>query len=419
LKQRIKQSYQKLRTTKVLSNFLNLSSIQISNILLLFVTIRIIAGNVGIEGFGIIMFAYRFSMLAGTIVNYGTGQSGIKDTAFNITDTSKLSGILSNTIWIRLFIFILFIAGLLVFYRLHTASYRYIVLAVPIVMAEIFNPLCFFIGIEKIRIFNIWNLVSNIAAVAAILIFIKNPADAGWVNFILGLGNVITYLGLLIYLARQYKLSFHMPLKADLLKISADNFYLTVNNISANLQQSIILFALEWSNSSLLGAYALCDRFIGQCRNLLNTVANAIYPTAVNLYKQNADVWAAYRKKSKRLFAGLFLVGALLIFVLADLIVFILSKKHNADAVMVLRVMAFVPVVSALNVFSVLDMLLKSKNVYLFKIALLLVMIAAVVAFALAKSGNTLLVGSFTLIIECCAWAMYEYVITKPAVNNG
>ena len=418
MKQRVKESYKKLRATNILSNFLNLSSIQISNILLLFITIRIITGNVGIAGFGMIMFAYRFSTLAGTIINYGTGQSGVKDVAFNLADTKKLSAVFSGTLWIRIVIFSLFLLGLIGFYGLHAGSYSYIVLATPVVLAEVFNPLCFFIGIEKIRIFNIWNLVSNIAAVLAILVFIKAPADAGWVNFILGTGNVVTYLGLLIYFARNFKLSFYIPLKTDLLNIAKDNFYLTVNNISANLQQSIIIFALEWHNSSLLGAYTLCDRFIGQCRNLLNIVSNAVYPNAVNTYKQSVAAWDAYRKRSKCLFAGIFAAGAVLIFILADLIIFILSKKHNADAVMVLRVMAFVPVVSALNVFSVLDMLLKSKNVYLFKIAVILIFVAAGVAFALVATGNNLLIASFTLIIELSAWVMYEYVIKKSPVQN-
>ncbi|MCC8423956.1 oligosaccharide flippase family protein [Mucilaginibacter sp. UR6-11] len=420
MKQRIKDSYKKLRATNVLSNFLNLSSIQISNTLLLLITIRIIAGNVGIEGFGMIMFAYRFSLLAGTVVNYGTGQSGVKDTVFNLTDTPKLSIVFSNTLWIRLLIFILFLPGLLGFYWTYAASHTYILLAAPIVLAEVFNPLCFFIGIERIRIFNIWNLASNVVAVTAIMLFIKTPADAAWVNFILGTANVITYFGLLIYLINRFKLHFQIPLKADLLKIVKDNFYLTINNISANLQQSIILFALEWGNyPTLLGAYALCDRFIGQCRNLLNIITNAVYPNAVNLYKQSADTWAAYRKKSKRLFAGVFFAGAVVIFILADFIIFILSKKHNAGAVTILRIMAFVPVVSALNVFSVLDMLLKNRNVYLFKIAMLLVAAGALVAFAAVRVGNNLLVGAFTLIMECLALVMYEYVIKKPLVHNG
>ncbi|MDB5002329.1 MAG: putative polisoprenol-linked O-antigen transporter [Mucilaginibacter sp.] len=419
MKQRIKDSYKRLRATNILSNFLNLSSIQVSNVLLLFITIRIITGDVGIEGFGMIMFAYRFSTLAGTVINYGTGQSGIKDTAFNLTDNLKLSVVFYNTLLIRALIFILFIIGLLMFYWMHIGYYNYILLAAPIVLAEVFNPLCFFIGIEKLRILNIWNLISNIAAVIALLLLIKGPADAVWVNFILGTGNIITYFGLLIYLAVKLKLSFNTPLKTDLLKIGKDNFYLTVNNISANLQQSIIIFALKWNNSGLLGAYTLADRVIGQCRNLLNIVTNAMYPNAVNLYKQSTAMWGVYRKKSKYLFAGVCFAGALVIFVLADFIIYTLSKKHDADAVMILRVMAFVPVISALNVFSMLDMLLKSKNLYIFKIAILLVFVAALVAFTLVTIGNYLLIGGFTIIIECCAWVMYEYVIKKSSINNG
>ncbi len=115
----------------------------------------------------------------------------------------------------------------------------------------------------------------------------------------------------------------------------------------------------------------------------------------------------------------MFLGAASVIFIMADLIIFILSKQHDADAVLMLRIMAFVPVISALNVFSVLDMLLKNKNIYLFKVALTLVCVAAVVAFVSAHVGNKLLIGAFTFIIELSAWAMYEYIITKPIVKHA
>jgi O-antigen/teichoic acid export membrane protein len=419
LKQRIKDSYARLRATNILSNFLNLSSIQISNILLLLITIRIIAGNVGIEAYGMVMFANSFSLLAGTVINYGTGQSGIKDTAFHRSDQSRLSTIFYNTLAIRIIIFIIFLAGMAFYALLQLNHYFYLLLALPIVLAEVLNPLCFFIGIEKIRIFNICNLISNIGAVIVIYIFINKPADAPWVNFILGVGNVLTYLCLLFYLSRRLKLNFKLPTRTDLLTISKANFYLTANNISANLQQSVMIFALTAANSNLLGAYSLSNRVISQCRNLLNTVTNAVYPNAVNLFKQNVAAWNEYRKKSKYLFAGIFLAGAILIFILADLIIFILSKQHNADAVLILRVMAFVPVISALNVFSVLDMLLKNKNIYLFNVAIALACVAALVAFGAANLNNRLLIGSFTLIVEICALAMYEYIITKPAVDHG
>jgi O-antigen/teichoic acid export membrane protein len=419
LKQRITASYKRLRSTNILSNFLNLSSIQISNILLLLIITRLVTGNVGIEVFGLVMFAYRFSTLAGTIVNYGTGQSGVKDVAFHLSDTPVLSSIFINTLSLRLIIFVLFLIGMAGYYFLPGEGYNFLLLALPIVLAEVLNPLCFFIGIERIKVFNIANLVSNIIAAIAIFLFIKTPADAPWVNLILGMGNVLTYIYLLIYLTNRLNLSFSAPKKADLVAIGKANFYLTVNNISANLQQSVITFALAGMQSSLLGPYSLADRFIGQCRNLLNTVTNAVYPNAVNLYKQGAVAWDAYRKKSKYLFAALFLVAAITVFIAADLIIFILSKQHNADAILILRIMAFVPVISALNVFSVLDMLLKNKNVYLFRVAIALTCIAALVAFGAASWGNKWLIGGFTFIVELCGWAMYEYIITKPTVNNG
>jgi len=273
---------------------------------------------------------------------------------------------------------------------------------------------------RKIRIFNIFNLVINIVSVLAILLLIKDQDDAPWVNFILGTGNIIIYIGLLIYFVASFKLQFHKPAIAELLAVGKSNFYLTVNGMSANLQQSIIIFALKYSNSNLLGAYTLADRIIGQIRNVLNLVVNSVYPHAAVMYKENLTHWNTYRKKSKYLFAGLFFIGAIIVYILADFIIFILSKKHDADAIMILRIMAFVPVISAFNVFSMLDMLLKNYNLTIFKIAIALIFVAAFTAFLLVGIGkNTMLVATFTIIIEGCAWAMYEYVIKKSLKQHA
>ncbi|MFD2145319.1 oligosaccharide flippase family protein [Mucilaginibacter antarcticus] len=415
---RLISSYKKLRATNVLSNFFNLSSIQLSNLLLLFITLRIITASVGLEGFGIVMAAYQFATLAGTVINYGTGQSGVRDTAYHVNDLPKLSAVFCNTLWIRGIIFVLFLIGLFVLYWFHISSYGFILLSTPIVLAEVFNPLCFFIGIEKIKIYNIYNLVVNIIAVAAMFILIKKPDDAPWVNFILGIGNVITYTFLLVYLIRRFKLFYIRPSNANLLLITRTNFYLTVNNISAHLQQSVIIFALTWGGSELLGAYSLCYRVISQCRNLINTVANAFYPKAVQLYKESLDRWIIYRRKTKYLLAGVFFAGAITIFVLADFIVYILSGEHNTNSIRLLRVMAFVPVISAFNVINILDLLLKNNTVYLFRISTILLFIASALAFLLSDSNNYLYIGGFTIFVESVALLFSEYLIKKP-VNHG
>jgi len=420
LKQNAKYYYNKLKATNIIANFLNLSSIQISNVLLLMLLIPIITRIIGIREFGIIMFASKFSQLAGSVINYGTGQSGVRDVAFHIKDSKKLSPVFYSNLFIRVIIFALYILLLFVLQWVKVDYYPYILFSIPIALAEVINPLCFFIGAERLKLFNLLNLLSNIATIVAIFIFIKSPADSIWVNFILGGANAITYLGLLVYFGRQYGLGFKFPSVNELLKIGKDNFYLTVNNISVNLQQSIIIFALpRWGLAAFLGPYTLCDKIIGQCRILLITVSNAIYPNAARLFQQSTSLWDVYRKKTKYLLAGVFLAGSIFIVVLADPIVFLLSKEHNATAIIILRVMAFVPIMSALNVLNVLDLLLKNYTNYIFRIAILLFIQSVIVAFILVNIGGAFAVGMFTLIIETSAVVMYEYAIKKPYLQNA
>ena len=420
MKKRITDSFQKLRATNILSNFFNLSGIQLSNILLLILIIPIVTRSIGIAAFGIVMFASRFSLLAGSVINWGTSQSGVRDAAFNINDPQKLSAVFYNTLFIRVVIFVFFLLLLFAMRWLNIDYYTYILFATPIALAEVFNPLCFFIGAQRLRLFNIYNLIFNIICVLTLLIFIKGPGDAVWVNFILGMGNMITYLLLMFYFRSKFQLSFYLPLRSELLKIGRDNFYLTVNNISGNLQQSIIIFALpRWGYAILLGPYTLCDRIIGQVRNLLITISNAIYPNAAHVYQESTALWNVYRRKTKYLFEGIFFAGAILIFILADFIVFTLSKEHNATAVLFLRIMAFVPTISALNVVNILDQLLKKNNVYIFRIAAVLVVVSLLVAFAALSIGNYLIIGAFTLIVEISSCLLYEYIVKKTSLQNA
>ena len=419
MKKSIIGSYKKLSETNILSNLFNLSGIQLSNILLLFLIIRIVTGVAGIEVFGLVMAANKFGQFTGSIVNYGTSLSGVRDVAHSINDPNKLGVVFYNILWIRSIVFIFFILLFAGTYWFHFDAYGYFSLAIPIVLAEVFNPLCFYIGTEKIKIYNVYNFISNIIAIAIILIFIKTPNSAFWVNFILGSINTLTYFGLFIYLSGAYKIAFQLPNKSELIKIAKNNFYLSVNGVSGNLQQSLIIFALQWDNSVLLGAYTLCDRIIGQCRSLLNIIANAIFPNAVHIYKQSDALWSASRKKIKYLLSSIFLAGAIVIFILADFIVYILTNEHDANSIFLLRIMAFVPLISALNVANMIDQLLKNNTVYIFKVTTILFIIMVLLTFTSISSGNYFFIGSFTLLIETSAWLMYEYVIKKPALQNA
>ena len=416
----VKGIYTKLKSTNILSNFLNLGSIQVSNMLLALLAMVVVTRTVGIDAFGLVTSAYRFGLLAGSGINYGTGQSGVRDTALCQGDAQKLSGVFYNTLSLRLIIFLFFLILILALQLTGVFYSSFVWFSMPVVFAEVVNPLCFYIGVEKLKIFNIYNLISNIAALVAIILLVHNADDAIIVNFILGMANVVTYVILLRHFVTRFKLPFMLPHKADLKKLATDNFYLTVNNASANLQQNIIIFVLtKWSTLNILGAYAICDRFVGQIRNILNVVANAIYPNAVRIFIESAELWNSYRRKIKRLFTALFFAGGVFTFVFADFIILVLSKEQNATAILFLRIMAFVPIISVLNTINTLDQLIKKNNIYIFRIAAVLLVISTLAAVILTNTGNVFMIGLFTVIVEICGCFMYEYIITKPAKQRA
>ena len=420
MKQLLISSYTRIRETNIIANFLNLSSIQLSNILLLILIFPIITHQIGIEAFGFVMLANTFSVLTGTVINYGTNQTGIRDVAAHVKDAPRLQSVFYNTLWIRVYLFLGYLLVLFVLQWFSIQYYMFILFSLPLVLSEVLNPLFFFIGIEKLRLYNLCNVLSKVGAIVMLFFFIDGAKDAIWVNFIMGIATAGTYSYLLYIAIRDYNLNFKGPVKVDLLEIARSNFYLTINNISNNLQQSIIIFALaKWGTAPVLGAYTLCDKVIGSCRILLITVSNAVYPKSAQLYKLSPRLWKRYKKRMQVLITGIFFMGSVLLFIFAPFAIKVLSGEDNETAVLFLRIMALVPTISALNVLNVLDQLLRNHNVYIFRIAMILLALAVFLALGLLQLTNPLWVGSFTLIIEIAGLLMYQYVVTKPAIKHA
>lgn len=384
--------------------------------LLLLLMYPIITRIIGINDLGMVMLANTFSGLSGIIINYGTNQSGIRDVATNNNNPKALNLVLNNTLWIRILIFAGYSIFVCMLFWANIRYYTYIVLSIPLVLAEVLNPLFFYLGIEKLKLYNIANLISKVLIIALIILFIKGPQDSEWVNFIMGMASVATFGVLLIYLFKKYKLSFTKPQKAELLKITKDNFFLTVNNISVHLQQSLMIFSLaKWGNPTWLGAYSLCDKVVGSSRILIISVSNAIYPNAAQLFKDGTEVWVAYKNRMKKIIAAAFFLLSLGLFILPGFVIQLLSGEQNQTAIDFLRIMAFVPTIAALNVLNVLDLLLKNDTLSIFRIALVLLVISSVAAWLLVNQQLQQLFGFYAIIVEGSALLMYEYVIKKSS----
>lgn len=404
MKELVAGTFSKLKKTKILSNFVNLSSIQLSNALLMLLLYPVITRIIGLEAFGQVMVANAFAGLMGILVNYGTIQTSIKEVAVLKEQKESLSAIVTNTFAVRLALFtvvaiLLSISGFFI-----GQYYLFYLLTLPLIFAEVVNPMFIFLGVQNLRIFNLANLVAKSATVLIIILFIQGSEDAMWVNFLMGTVLSLTYLFLIARATKMYRLHFKWPSHLSQMLILKGNFYLFFNNIAVHLQQSLMLFALQrWGTPELLGAYSLGDKVIWSARMLLISISSAVYPTSARLFNNNPQDWIAFKRKVKISVGMVFLFGSLFLFLFPELIIGILIGEPNSIAVLFLRQMALVPFVAALNLMNVLDRLLYNDNLSIFKIAMLVFVISAGTSYFLVNTGVHPFYGYYPLIIEACA----------------
>jgi O-antigen/teichoic acid export membrane protein len=404
------------RNTTPIFSFINLSFVQGSNALIQILLIPIITRIVGLSEFGLVMLAGSYAALVSLFINYGSNQSGVKDVSIHRSNNKVLSETFYSIYLVRLLFFaITFLIMLLMDFASFQYA-KYFLLANAIILAETLNPIFFFVGIQKLFLYNIVNLISKICSALLIILLITSPANSEWVNFYLGITSVVGNLALCIYLIKKYRL-YHYKISIPMLgKYLKQNFYLTGNNISVQLQQSFFLFAVSrMGNSLLLGAYSLSDKIVWSFRLLIISFFNAIYPKAVSLYEADPEVWKRFRKKINILLFVVFVCAAILLFLLSDFIVLIISGQHNPLASTYIKSICFVPLIAALNSVNVIDLLMRDKYRYIFIIALILLGVSIIVAEIFVAVNNSHFFGYYPIIVEIFSLPLYMYFINRSS----
>lgn len=396
------------------SGFFHLVSIQASNAIIQILLFPLIIHVTGLEEFGIVMLANTYANLNAILINYGTNQSGIKDVALYKENPKELATVFYTTYFARIILFGLSLAVLVVLYLLNYLHVRYFIFALTLIFAEVLNPFFFFAGIEKVSKYNLANLISKLSSAILIYCFVTSPDLGIWVNFLLGITNTVAYLILSIYLIRKYHLFQYIIPWSSLVNFFKKNFFLVGNNMSVSLQQSIFVFALSLTGDKIvLGAYSFCDKIVWSFRMLIIALTTAVFPHAVNIYKDKVERWKEFRRRMNKFLAIGFALVAIGILIFAPFIVVLFTKTHNELAITYTRLICLVPLIAALNSMNVIDLLLKNKYHYIFIIGLILLIVSAITTWCFMKFGDIASYGYYQVIVEIFSIPLYLYYIRK------
>ncbi len=398
----------------LLKNFFNIGLFQAGSMLLQLLTVPVIIRQYGLATFGEITLSMSIAYLIGNIINYGTNQAYVKGVAVNKSDNLRLSELFSEVLQLRLLVFL---ASLLAIYVISKYTFLNIFIWIsilPILLAEIFNPLFFLLGIGKVHLLS-WNsLVARLISLLLVLFLFIDHNTVIFLNLFVGVPLLLVYIYVFIFIIFKYQIIIRFVSIKSLRFQFVNNFYVTINGSIGILQQSIFLFFVAGTfNSTILGAYGLVDKILNAFRQLVSSFSSAIFPRAAVLFNTQKASWKIFRMDIQIVYSLCSVLAGVVLFFFPNQFLRLISDNVNEYAVEFIRLLSFSFIFLSLNANNILDLLLAEKYKSMFYVSIAILFSTLLISFILSKNYFQLSIGWYPLLIEGTCFLIYSFVIRK------
>lgn len=331
-----------------------LGLIQILNYLVPFLTLPVVTRAFGPTLYGILAALNAYAAYVTVIVQYGFDFTGVRAIAHTRTDISTLSKTVSTIFCAQLLLGAVALAGFFVALPVivpHGADYKFVGLIVLIqIFATAATPQWVFIGLEQMRGLAVAQSVFRTLAAALIIFSIRAPDDLLLYVNINCIAAVAILIISLIALGRHH-IRWQIPSLTDLFSVIRQGAYFFVSKASISLYTTTttLLVAIVLGPAAA-GAFALADRIRIVAASIIGPLNMAIYPylfRVVGRVETHEEAWT-----QRVFFLGILALSALIsigLFVFAPLIIRLLAGDAFRDAILLLRIIAFLPFIITLS----------------------------------------------------------------------
>ena len=373
---------------------------------------------------GVYFIALSFGVLASILVNFGSSQTAVVELQRASTDNEK-NMISAETLAVRFYP--LWIAVII---SLGVAAVSdngiYYVAILPMLFAEFINPQFYLIAKYKINKYSTLNMVIRALVLGLIYIFRNN-------DHLIFIALFSSGIGMFLLNALFFKVAFPAanlfslwPNFRRILALIKTHALIVGNGITVHLQQSLFLFALPaFASPIFLSAYGLIDKLISSCRMMLNAYSAAVMPKAAGEHLQGNEQWRTLKKQQNSILALACVCAGLVLYFSPDFILsLLLLGKSNVDAAFMveatrlLQLIAAVPLLIALNVLNVAELILDKKFKSYFGAGLIVLLIAILFILFLYLGLPKYTLGYYPMMIEGACLVIYFLMIQSKRSNG-
>ena len=400
-----------------IKNFFNLIINQGVNIFIALLATRILFERLGEVQFGFVNLALSVVLLLSISVSYGYHLNGPKRIAL-FRDESKKKQILINEIIVtRIIIAIsiaIFLFCLTYFFGFFKPYSTLLYYSLILLFSEALFPMFYFQGNDKIAWFSLINIFAKGAYLLLIVLIIKTPNDAIYVNFLFGSTSFLVYIIFWIFIYKKEKIKWVWVSIYNIKKRLIENFQFFISSIAGHVSiHSGLIILASFVNNTVLGKFALAQKIGLLMRMVPVFFTQAILQKATILFEKDKIEFKIY---VNRIFViGLvitFLMG-LMVIILSKWIIFLLAGSYVVYSENILKILAFIPFLSMLNFNNMIEILVNEKKYLLTKAtwitAIIMLVLAIISSYYYGGYGLSIAL----VITEIVSFIVYSSLLIK------
>ena len=404
-------------------NFFNLIINQGINIVIALFATRILFQRLGEAQFGLVNLALSVVLLLSITVSYGYHLNGPKRIALFRGESAKKQTLINEIIVTRIIIaigmaLILFcLTYFLGFFKSYADLLYY---SLILLFSQALFPMFYFQGNDKIAWASLVNAFAKGAYLLLIVLFIKRPEDATYVNFLFGLTALVVYIVFWIIIYKKEKIKWVWVSIHNIKKRFVENFQFFISSIAGHvsIHGGLIILA-SFVNNTILGEFALAQKIGLLMRMVPVFFTQAILQKATILFEKDKIEFNSYVNR-------IFIIGlsvtfgmGLVAIILSKWIIFLLAGSYVVYSETILKILAFIPFLSMLNFNNMIKILVDEKKHLLTKAT----WITAIIMLILATFGSYYYGGyglSIALVLtEIVSFIVYSALLIKNKYESA
>lgn len=402
-------------------NFLYLSCIQTVNLISPLVILPFLIIKFGIEGYGSIAFAQAISFYVSTLINFGFNVSGTKKISEFRNEKKIKDKTISSIYIIKLIIYLFLVAVVYGFFLfsgkwLSNDSFCYLVLLYSIsTLYDVFFPVWYFLGIEKMKIITITNTISKLLFCISIFIFIGNQTNILLVPILFIICNLLAIIFPLFILFKSECYKPTLPNKMFLISTIKEAYIFFIADFMAILKdRTNILIIGSCLSMSSVTYFDVIQKIIGFIRSIFINFNNAFFPLIVRTRRPKdvkIGIWGSL---------GFSILTYLIIVTFSDILISFLSKGRIENDIIVFSIAALfiitASISSTIGLFILIPNGYQNKFLYNLFLATLVYLLLIMILFLTNNINliSLLIAYNMSVFIELChrCYLCYKFKLT-------